>query len=67
MQLPPQVIVNHVFGTTRNLILGAGLCYAVKKEEYLHIPVIVLFPSIYAGFQLFSQKDMVKGWLKSQT
>jgi len=65
MQLPPQVIVNYVFGTTRNLILGAGLCYAVKKEEYSHIPVIVLFPSIYAGFQLFLEKDNVKKWIRS--
>jgi hypothetical protein len=65
MQLPQQVIVNHVFGTTRNLVLGACLCYAVKKEEYLHIPVIVVFPSIYAGFQLFSQKDIVRKWIRS--
>lgn len=63
--MQPQVITSVVFGTTRNLIFGAGLCYAVKKEEYLHIPVIVLFPSIYAGFQLFSQKDAVKEWLSN--
>jgi hypothetical protein len=53
------IVTNYVFGTTRNLILGAGLCYAVKKEEYSHVPLIVFFPSIYAGFHLFKHKDEV--------
>jgi hypothetical protein len=59
-----QIITHHLLGTTRNLVLGAGLCYSLKKEEYSHIPVIVLFPSIYAGFQLYSQKDAVRAWIR---
>jgi hypothetical protein len=59
-----QIVTQYVFGTTRNLILGAGLCYAVKKEEYSHIPLIVFFPSIYAGYHLYSNKEAVKDWMK---
>jgi hypothetical protein len=48
-----------MFGPTRNLLLGAGLCYAVKKEQYTHLPLILLFPSIYAGYHLYENKEQV--------
>jgi hypothetical protein len=53
-----------MFGPTRNLLLGAGLCYAWKKEQYLHVPVIIMFPSIYAGYHLYENKDLVKRWIR---
>ena len=50
-------IVNYMFGPTRNILLGAGLCYAVKHEYYSHIPLIVLFPSTYAGYHMYENKE----------
>ena len=43
----------------RNLLMGATLCYAVEKEKYNHIPIIVIFPSIYAGYQTYSNRTYV--------
>lgn len=50
---------NFVYGTTRNLLAGATLCYAIDNEKYIHIPLAIIFPSIYAGYHLFKNKDEV--------
>ena len=52
-------ITHYLFGTTRSVLLGAGMCFAVDKEKYTHIPLILLFPSAYAGYQLYSNKEAV--------
>jgi len=59
-----QIVYNYMFGPTRNLLLGAGLCYAVKKEQYTHLPLILLFPSIYAGYHLYENKEQVICFLR---
>ena len=50
---------NFVYGTTRNLLAGASLCYAIDNEKYIQIPLAIIFPSIYAGYHLFKNKDDV--------
>ena len=54
-----QIVYNYMLGPTRNLLLGAGLCYAWNKEQYVHVPVIILFPSIYAGYHLYQNKEQI--------
>ena len=55
-----------MIGTTRNLFLGSGLAYAVQKEDYLHIPVIVLFPSVYVGYHSYMNKDIMAKWIATK-
>ena len=43
----------------RNILLGAGLCFAIQNEKYWHIPVTVIFPSVYAGYQTFKHTDSI--------
>lgn len=59
-----QVITHYVHGFTRNLICGAGLAYSMKNENYVHIPLVILFPSIYAGYHLYNNKEQVIPYLK---
>jgi hypothetical protein len=60
-----KVITNYVVGSTRNILLGCGLAYAVQNEFYLHVPVIVIFPSIYAGYQMYNNKDNIISWINN--
>ena len=53
----------HVFGTWRNVLLGIGLSYAIEREEYTHIPLIITFPSIYAGYHAHRNKDVLLDWI----
>lgn len=54
----------HVTGAFRNILLGGGLCYSIEKEKYWHIPIILLSPSIYAGYNLYNNKDSFKQNIK---
>lgn len=51
-------------GSIRNVLLGAGICYAIEQENYSHLPLIFFFPSIYSGYHLFKKREEVKSWLK---
>lgn len=53
----------YVIGTWRNVLLGAGLSYALEREEHTHIPLIIIFPSIYAGYHAYRNKDAFIDWM----
>lgn len=53
----------YLTGTLRHLLLGAGLHYSIEREEYTHIPLILLFPSIYAGYHAHRNKDLLLDWI----
>lgn len=61
---PIRYITNYHLGSIRNVFLGAGLCFAVQNERYTHLPVIFFVPSIYAGYNLYENKDHVLVWLR---
>ena len=52
-----------VTGPLRNLLLGAGLHYSIERNEYTHIPLILIFPSIYAGYHAHRNKDILVDWV----
>jgi len=56
-------VTNYMFGPTRNILFGMSLSYAYEKEKYLHFPIILLFPSIYAGYHIYKNKESIKEWL----
>jgi hypothetical protein len=53
-----------VMGSTRNILLGGGLAYSVEQRKYHHIPIIFFVPSIYAGYQAFSNRDPIAAWVR---
>jgi len=63
MSLKPMIIQHYMYGVTRNILAGGGLCYAIQNEKYLQTPLTILFPSIYAGYHLFKNKDKVLRWI----
>jgi hypothetical protein len=49
------------------MISGAGLSYAIEKEKYTEVPLTIFFPSMYAGYHLFKNKDDVIKMIKDIT
>jgi hypothetical protein len=47
----------------RSFLLGAGLCYSIEQQKLWHIPSIVTMPTVYAGYQLYKQREAVARWL----
>ena len=64
MTIPHMAIQHYVFGTTRNILAGASLAYAIQNQRYLEVPFTILTPSIYAGYHLYSNKETVTEWIK---
>jgi hypothetical protein len=65
MSSMPRIAVQHYFfGTTRSIFAGGGLCYAIQKENYIEIPLILVFPSAYAGYHLYKNKEAVSKYVK---
>ena len=69
----PQTIIKYIapstqrhvlFTPARNFLCGAGLAYTVSNEKYAHIPLIVVAPSVYAGYQAYIHRDAVRAWLR---
>jgi hypothetical protein len=44
-----------------------SLCYVVKKEQFVDIPAILLFPAVYAGYRAYENKDAIVGWMREVT
>ena len=65
-QLPTKITHQYVYGPLRNLLLGASLCYSIEKGNYHHIPIVWFFPSIYAGYQTYSNRDSIVSYLKTE-
>ena len=49
----------------RNVMLGGGLAYAFSEEKYLHTPVVIVFPSIYAGYQAFKNRSRIAEFVRN--
>lgn len=56
---------HYIFGTTRNILLGAGLCFAIENKKYWEVPVAFIFPSIYVGYQSFKNRDNIISYVKN--
>lgn len=37
--------------------LGGGLCYIMEEKKYTHIPLFVLFPEAYCGYNIYKHRD----------
>lgn len=51
--------MNFNYGALRNVLLGGATAFALEKGYYLHLPIIFLFPSPYAGYQIYRNREDV--------
>lgn len=63
------VATKHLNVTTwtpaRNVMLGGGLAFAFNEEKYWHTPAVVIFPSIYAGYQAFKNRSRIAEFVRN--
>ena len=64
-QIVANVIHNVRFTTTRNVLMGAGLAYAVSEDKFWHVPVIIFVPSVYAGYQVYQHRKAAARFLQT--
>ena len=54
----------YTFGHVRSLLIGAGLAYAVEKESFTHVPIVILFPTVYTGYHAYTNKESISQWIR---
>jgi len=60
-----KIVTNYVIGSTRNILLGGSVYYAVEKDNYYHIPLIILVPSVYTGYHMYKNKNEIVKWIQN--
>ena len=45
-----------------SFLLGAGICYTIESKKYLHIPLVILSPPVYAGYHFYKNKENILEW-----
>ena len=65
-EVAPRITQIQHFGAARNVLLGAGLAFAISEEKYLHTPVAFVFPSIYVGYQSYKNREAIAGFIRTQ-
>ncbi len=61
VKLMTNTFQQHVhYTTTRSFLCGIGLAYAIANENYTHIPIVILAPSIYAGYHAYKNLNIFK-------
>jgi hypothetical protein len=46
------------------LFLGGGLSYIIEKKNYSHIPILILFPEVYCGYNIYKHRNTIIDTLK---
>lgn len=49
-----------------NILIGAGLCYSIENEKYSDIPIILLFPSVFTGYNIYKNRREIYKFLDLQ-
>lgn len=57
-------ISHSVISWHRSLFLGMGLAYTIENNKYWELPVVILFPTVYSGYQLFKHRNSLLYTLK---
>ena len=45
--------------TVSLFFLGGGLGYILEKKNYSHIPVFILFPEAYCGYNIYKHRSEI--------
>jgi hypothetical protein len=48
--------------TISGFMSGIGLAYAFEEKKYWHMPIIVITPGLYAGFQVYLHREQINKW-----
>jgi hypothetical protein len=65
VRVQPNQYFKHLhFTPFRSILAGAGFCYAIEEDKFWHLPVTFLFPSMYAGYQGYKNREQILNFMK---
>ena len=55
--IPPMITFTANAGSL--FFLGGGFGYIIEEKKYTHLPVFLLFPSIYCGYNMYKNRNEI--------
>lgn len=65
-RIQPAITQIQHFGAARNVLVGAGLAYAISEGKYTHTPIAFVFPSVYAGYQTYKNRETIAAFIRKE-
>ena len=53
------MIKSMIPNTVSLFFLGGGLGYIIEEKKYIHIPIFVLFPEVYCGYNMYKHREKI--------
>ena len=47
-----------------SFMAGTGLAYSIENNKYHHIPLVLVTPILYSGYQVYKNKEIIKKFIK---
>lgn len=41
-----------------SFFFGSGLCFVLEEKKYSHIPLVIFFPVVYCGYNIFKNRHI---------
>ena len=57
LTMPISIMKSMIPNSISLFFLGGGLCYILEEKKYTHIPLFVLFPEAYCGYNMYKHRD----------
>ena len=59
LSLSMPMIKSMIPNTISLFFLGGGISYIMEEKKYTHLPVFILFPEAYCGYNMYKNRDAI--------
>ena len=67
LTIPISIMKSMIPNSISLFFLGGGLCYILEEKKYTHIPLFVLFPEAYCGYNIYKNRDTAIKYIVNPT
>lgn len=67
MSMPMSMIKSMIPTSISLFFLGGGTAYILETKNYTHIPLFVLFPEAYCGYNMYKNRDALIKYIYKPT
>jgi hypothetical protein len=57
LTIPISIMKSMIPNSISLFFLGCGTAYILETKNYTHIPLFVLFPEAYCGYNMYKHRD----------
>jgi hypothetical protein len=67
LTIPISIMKSAIPNALSMLFLGGGTAYILETKNYSHIPLFLLFPEAYCGYNIYKHRDTIIKYIVKPT